>query len=186
MNRQQRFHCGAIFALTTLLTLTNTAGLAAQAVNPPAVAITPSPTANATVVLNFLTAVQRGDRAQVAALLHPNVRWQQPGNNAISGLKTSREAVFAMSAHIHEHTARSYRITDISTLSTNGSSVAVRLHFSAASPVMVLDVDNIDVFTVQDGLITDVRVHSTTKMPSGATNAFFFIAFQTPINQLIV
>ncbi|WP_051054108.1 nuclear transport factor 2 family protein [Fibrella aestuarina] len=157
MTRRQRNRTGAALALTTLLTLAGTSLAPAQPTVPPTA---PAPIANATVVSNFLAAVQRGDRAQVAALLHPNVRWYQPGSNALSGLKPSREAVFAMSARIHEHTARSYRITDISALSTNGSSVAVRLHFSAASPVMVLDVDNIDVFKVQDGLITEVRVHS--------------------------
>lgn len=161
MNRRQHNKTGTAFALTTLLILAGTSLLPAQPAAPPTATATASLAVdNATVVNNFLAAVQRGDRAQVAALLHPNVRWHQPGHNAISGLKSSREAVFAMSAQIHDYTARSYKITDISTLSTNGPSVAVRLHFSAASPVMVLDVDNIDVFTVQDGLITDVWVHS--------------------------
>jgi hypothetical protein len=112
------------------------------------------------VVRDFLTAVQQGDREKVVASLHPEVQWHQPGNNRIAGLKRSREEVLAMAGWIHQYTEGSYQLKSFSKLSGNGQAVAVLIHFNAATPVALLKVDNIDVYTVTDGLITEVSVFS--------------------------
>ncbi|WP_310397710.1 nuclear transport factor 2 family protein [Hymenobacter sp.] len=113
------------------------------------------------VVHNFLTAVQRGQFDLVAAALHPQVQWSQPGHNRIAGLKRSRDEVFAMVGTMQELAAGSLTLTEIAATSVNGNRVACRVHWKATQPPGgVLDVDNIDVYTVEHGVITQVQVFS--------------------------
>lgn len=116
--------------------------------------------AKATVTA-FLTAVQQGDNATLAALLHPEVHWEQPGNNKTSGLKKSAAAVFEMVGHMFAATDNTLRLTDIKQMTVNGNHVAVLLNWQSSAPAgKTLDVDNIDVYTVEQGLITGVKVYS--------------------------
>ena len=111
------------------------------------------------VVHDFLTAVQHGKLDQVAAALHPQVRWSQPGHNRLAGLKHSRDEVFQMVGSMQTLTAGTLALTTVDLLSVNGNRVACRLHWRAAQPTgAVLNVDNIDVYTIDHGLITQVEV----------------------------
>ena len=111
------------------------------------------------VVQNFLAAVQQGNMPQVAAALHPQVQWSQPGNNRFSGLKTSREEVFQMVGGMYEVSANSLNLTKVEVVGTNGNAVACQLRWQAAHVFgSALDVDNIDVYTVEQGVITRVQV----------------------------
>ncbi|MBF9221937.1 nuclear transport factor 2 family protein [Hymenobacter ruricola] len=113
------------------------------------------------VVHDFLTAVQHGQFDKVGAALHPQVQWSQPGRNRLSGLKHSREEVFGMVGQMQELTAGSLVLTAADLMSVNGNRVACRVHWKAAQPPgAVLNVDNIDVYTVENGLITQVQVFS--------------------------
>ncbi|MBO2012970.1 nuclear transport factor 2 family protein [Hymenobacter negativus] len=114
------------------------------------------------VVHGFLTAVQQGKFDQVAAALHPQVQWSQPGHNRLSGLKHSRDEVFGMVGAMQELANGTLTLTEVDLLSTNGTQVACRVHWRAAQPSgVVLDVDNLDVYTIEDGLITQVQVFTT-------------------------
>jgi len=111
------------------------------------------------VVTEFLTAVQQGDNAKLAAILHPNIVWNQPGSNRVSGTKQSNAEVFQMVGKMFELSANTLRLTDIKTISVNGNKVACLLHWNAAQPAGgILDVDNIDVYTVENGQITKADI----------------------------
>lgn len=113
------------------------------------------------VVRDFLTAVQHNQFDLVGAALHPQVQWSQPGHNRFSGPKHSRDEVFAMVGAMQEAAAGTLALTAIDALSENGHQVACRVHWKAAQPPGgLLDVDNIDVYTVENGLITQVQVFS--------------------------
>lgn len=57
------------------------------------------------------------------------------------------------------------RLTDIRTLSVNSNQVACSVHWKAVQPNGgILDVDNIDVYTVKDGQIINVTVFSADVM----------------------
>lgn len=113
------------------------------------------------VIELFLTAVRQGDHGQLAALLHPDVRWQQPGNNRFSGEKRSGTEVFGMVGGMAEVAANTLRLADNQVLAVNGNRVACLLHWHATPPAgRVLDVDNIDVYTVENGKIVRVEVYS--------------------------
>ena len=115
----------------------------------------------AQTVKTFLTAVQKGDQATFGALIHPNVRWSQPGTNRFSGVKQSSADVFKMVGGMFEATANTLRLTDIKQLTVNGNQVACLIRWEAAQPGGgVLNVDNIDVYTVENGKIVEATVYS--------------------------
>ena len=111
------------------------------------------------VVTTFLTAVQQGDNAKLAAILHPDIIWSQPGSNRISGTKHSNAEVFQMVGKMFGLSANTLRLTDIKKISVNSNKVACLLHWNAAQPSGgILDVDNIDVYTVENGQITKAEI----------------------------
>ncbi|WP_460968448.1 nuclear transport factor 2 family protein [Spirosoma migulaei] len=113
------------------------------------------------VVHNFLTAVQKGDQAKLASLIHPAIEWNQPGNNRFSGIKKSSTEVFQMVGGMFQATDNSLALTDINVLTANGNSVACLVHWKAVQPNGgILDVDNIDVYTVENGQIVKAKVYS--------------------------
>ncbi|WP_338874531.1 nuclear transport factor 2 family protein [Spirosoma sp. SC4-14] len=113
------------------------------------------------VVREFLTAVQQGNQVKLAAAIHPTIEWNQPGNNRFSGIKKSSTEVFKMVGGMFEATSNTLALTDIKVLTANGNSVACLVHWKAAQPNGgILDVDNIDVYTVENGQIVKARVYS--------------------------
>ena len=121
------------------------------------------------VVRNFLAAVQHGHFNQVSAALHPQVQWSQPGTNRLAGLKHSRDEVFALVGAMQELAAGTLTLTAVDVVSTSGNRVACRVHWQAAQPPGGrLDVDNIDVYTVDNGLITRVEVFSADQAQEDA------------------
>lgn len=115
----------------------------------------------AKVVSDFLTAVQKGDNATLAASLHPNIEWSQPGTNRFSGTKKSSTEVFQMVGGMLEVSAGTLVLTDVKVSAVNGNTVACLVHWKAVKPVgAVLDVDNIDVYTVENGQIVKAKVYS--------------------------
>ena len=114
------------------------------------------------VVTEFLTAVQKGDTQKLAALMHPDVEWSQPGNNQLSGIKRSRAEVFQMVGKMYELSYSTLVLTSIKSIGVNGNSVACLIHWNAGQPSgRILDIDNIDVYTVENGQITKVNIFTT-------------------------
>ena len=113
------------------------------------------------VVREFLTAVQQGNQVKLGSLIHPNIEWSQPGNNRFSGTKKSSGEVFQMVGGMYAASENSLALTDIKVLTANGNSVACLVHWKAVQPNGgILDVDNIDVYTVENGQIVKAKVYS--------------------------
>jgi ketosteroid isomerase-like protein len=94
----------------------------------------------------FLTAVRQGDHGQLAALLHPEVNWLQPGSNRFSGEKRSNAEVFQMAGGLAETANHTLQLTETKAMAVNGNRVACLIHWQATMPTgKVPDVDNIDV-----------------------------------------
>lgn len=108
----------------------------------------------------FLEAVQNGDQAKLGALLHPAIIWHQPGNNHLSGTKRSNMEVFQMVGGMFAVSLNSLVLTEIKSITVNGNQAACVLHWKAQRPGAVLDVDNVDVYTVENGQIVEVAVYS--------------------------
>jgi uncharacterized protein len=115
----------------------------------------------AQVVSQFLNAVKVLDLAQVGSLLDVNVKWAQPGANEISGFKSSQGEVFAMVDKMFKLSGNSLKLAGFDAVSVNGNRVACQLHWTAEKPSgEILDISNIDIYTVSDGKLTEVEVFS--------------------------
>jgi ketosteroid isomerase-like protein len=113
------------------------------------------------VVKEFLTAYMAGDHQKFSHLLHPDVLWIQPGDNRISGVKKSKTELLQMGARMSELSAKTLKLVDVTYYSSNGNSVVCILHWQAAQPTgLVLDINNIDVYTVENGKIVMARIFS--------------------------
>lgn len=115
----------------------------------------------AQTVKTFLTAVQQGDHQTAKALIHPDIQWNQPGNNRFSGLKKSSTAVVQMMGGMIAATANTLNLADIKELTVNGNKAACLVRWKGVQPGGgVLDVNNIDVYTVENGKIVEATVYS--------------------------
>lgn len=113
------------------------------------------------VVKAFLMAYQAGNHEQTKALLHPQVTWQQPGQNRLAGTKHTRAEVLQMGHAMQQLSASTIKLTSVEYFAATGNQVACILHWQGAQPPGgLLDVANIDVYTVEKGLITQVQVFS--------------------------
>jgi hypothetical protein len=113
------------------------------------------------IVKEFLSAYTAGDHEKFASLLHPDVIWVQPGENRISGVKKSKVELLQMGAKMWEFSAQTIRLTDVKYFDGPGNTVVCLLHWKAAQPTgNLLDIDNVDVYTVEDGKITHAKIYS--------------------------
>lgn len=113
------------------------------------------------VVSSFMNAIQTGDGARAVSLIDSLVQWDQPGNNRLSGIRKNKKEVLALFHAFKDLSAGTIKLTEVKTLSVNGNSVACQLHWNAVQPVgKVLNIDNIDVYTVVNGKIRNVVIYS--------------------------
>lgn len=111
------------------------------------------------VVNEFVTAVQQVNLEKLGALLHPEVTWEQPGNNRFSGRKQTSAEVFQMVGGMFEVSQNTMSLADVKVLAVNGNSAACVLRWKASRPGAQLDTDNIDVYTVEDGKIVAAKIY---------------------------
>ncbi len=116
----------------------------------------------ASVVKEFLDGVRYKEHNKVVAMLHPEVMWIQPGSNRLSGFKKSREEVLNMGKTMGEITEKTIQLAEIKFLSATGNSVACLLYWKGKlHDGTDLSVENIDVYTVENGKIISARVYSS-------------------------
>jgi len=113
------------------------------------------------IVNSFLEAIKEKSHAKALPLLDSMIQWNQPGNNRFSGLKNGSSEVFGMFRGFLNVSTSTLQLTEIKVMAVNGNQVACHLHWSATQPPgSVLDVDNIDVYTVKNGKIVKAVVYS--------------------------
>lgn len=113
------------------------------------------------LVNSFLEAIKEMSHSKAFPLLDSMIQWDQPGDNQFSGLKQGSDEVFGMFKGFLSTSASTLRLAEIKVLAVNGNQVACHLHWSATQPPGgVLDVDNIDVYTVEKGKIVKAVVYS--------------------------
>lgn len=113
------------------------------------------------VVTEFLTAVQLLDLEKIGSLLNPEVKWYQPGDNEISGVKNSQQEVFEMVGKMFTITGSTLKLNAFNSISVNDNRVACQLHWTGEKfSGEKLDVYNIDVYTVERDKISHVEIFS--------------------------
>ena len=113
------------------------------------------------VVKTFLTAYMEHNHDKFVSLLHPDVVWIQPGDNRISGVKKSKVELLEMGKKMAEISMRTLKLEDIQFFAANGNKVVCILHWTASQPTgNVLDIRNIDEYTIENGKIVLARICS--------------------------
>ncbi|MBT2622274.1 nuclear transport factor 2 family protein [Chryseobacterium sp. ISL-6] len=113
------------------------------------------------LVTEFLTAVKLLDLEKIGSLLDPEVKWSQPGNNDVSGLKNSQQEVFEMVGKMFAITGNTLKLNAFNSISINDNRVACQLHWTAEKVSgEKLDVYNTDIYTVEHDKISRVDIFS--------------------------
>ena len=109
----------------------------------------------------FLTAYMQHDHERFVSFLHPDIVWVQPGDNRISGIKKSKTELLEMGKKMAELSMRTIKLEDVQYFAPNGNTVVCVLHWTASQPTgNVLDIHNIDEYTVENGKIILARIYS--------------------------
>lgn len=107
-------------------------------------------------------ALATGDMAGVAAALHADVVWHQPGVHSLSGDHHGPNGVMALLGGFMERSAGTFALSKSGPAMVNGAYVAQPVSFSATREGREpLSMDGVDVFRVEDGLIREVWLYSS-------------------------
>jgi|TARA_B110001469_G_scaffold123308_1_gene135141 ketosteroid isomerase-like protein len=116
---------------------------------------------NIDLIKTYYKAVQAVDLAQLGALVATDVVWHQPGENQFSGTHTGAESVFAMLGGMIEASGGTFKIDQVKEVMANGAEVAATITFSGQRNSSAMAMSGVDVFTVNNGKITEVWLYSS-------------------------
>lgn len=112
-------------------------------------------------VRKFLEAYRSGDHQTFTSLLADSLTWYQPGSSRIAGIKRSKKELLMMGSMMSKLSDGTLKLKEVRYFQTSGNTVTCLLHWTAAAPYgAVLDVWNIDLYTVAEGKIMEATVYS--------------------------
>jgi ketosteroid isomerase-like protein len=114
----------------------------------------------AAVTASYFDALGRGDVPAAMALLSPEVVWHQPGANRFSGNHTGIDGVGALLGRMMEASAGTFHLAVTGPAMVNGEFVAVPVRFSGQREDASMDMSGVDLLTVRNGKIVEVRLFS--------------------------
>jgi ketosteroid isomerase-like protein len=113
------------------------------------------------IIATFFQAVRERNHRKAVPLLADDITWYQPGHNQFSGVKKSAKEVFDLFRGFIRMSDSTLRLDSARVIGINGNNVACLLSWNASQPVgKVLQVNNIDIYTIVDGKIKTVIVYS--------------------------
>lgn len=124
----------------------------------------------AAVAASYFEALGRGDVPAAMALLSPDVVWHQPGSNRFSGDHKGLDGVGALLGGMMEASQGTFQLAVTGPAMVNGELVAVPVNFSGTRTGASMDMAGVDLLTVRQGNIVDVRLFSA----DGATEDSFW------------
>lgn len=115
----------------------------------------------AAVAGSYFDALGRGDVPSAMALLSPDVVWLQPGANRFSGDHRGIDGVGALLGGMMEASQGTFQLAVTGPAMVNGELVAVPVRFSGNRADASMDMSGVDLLTVRDGKIVEVRLFSS-------------------------
>lgn len=114
-----------------------------------------------TVISTFFQAVKARNHKIALPVLAEDMTWYQPGHNQFSGIKNSAKEVFDLFRGFIRMSDSTLRLDSVKVIGVNGNNVACLLSWNASQPTgKVLQVNNIDIYTIINGKIKSVTVYS--------------------------
>ncbi len=114
----------------------------------------------AAVATSYFDALGRGDVSSAMALFSPDVVWHQPGANQFSGDHQGLDGVGALLGGMMEASQSTFQLAVAGPAMVNGELVAVPVQFSGSRTDASMDMPGIDLLTVREGKIVEVRLFS--------------------------
>lgn len=114
----------------------------------------------AAVAARYFDALAEGDVPGAMALLAPEVVWHQPGANQFSGDHVGAAAVGQLLGGMMEASQGTFQLQVAGAAMTNGDLVAVPVRFSGNRGDAAMEMGGIDLLTVRNGRIVEVRLFS--------------------------
>ncbi len=114
----------------------------------------------AAVTASYFDALGRGDVAAAMALLSPDVIWHQPGSNRFSGDHAGIDGVGSLLGGMMETSQGTFQLAVTGRAMVNGEFVAVPVRFSGKRTDVSMDMSGVDLLTIRDGKIVEVRLFS--------------------------
>lgn len=114
----------------------------------------------ATVTAEYFDALGRGDVPAAMGLLSPDVVWHQPGSNRFSGVHEGLDGVGELLGGMMETSQGTFQLSVSGPAMVNGELVAIPVRFSGKRSDASMDMSGVDLLTVRDGKIIEVRLFS--------------------------
>ena len=114
----------------------------------------------ARVATTYFDALGRGDIPTVMAQFGEAVEWHQPGSHRFSGRHTGIDGVATLLGGMMEASEGSFALAVTGPAMLNGEVVAVPVRFSGNRADAAMDMAGVDLLTVRDGKIVEVRLFS--------------------------
>ncbi|MDO5098291.1 MAG: nuclear transport factor 2 family protein [Corynebacterium sp.] len=117
------------------------------------------------IVEQYFAALAEGRVTDAVGFLDPQVRWHQPGNNQFSGSYEGIDAVVSLISTMMEFSQGTLTVQPTGSPMVNAHVVAVPVRFTGtrateAGETIHMDQSGIDLLTVADGRIVEVRLFS--------------------------
>ncbi|QOD42642.1 nuclear transport factor 2 family protein [Clavibacter zhangzhiyongii] len=112
------------------------------------------------VATTYFEALGRGDIPTVMAQFADDVIWHQPGANRFSGTHRGADGVGALLGGMMEASRGTFQLTVTGAPMVNGDDVAVPIRFTGFYGEKSMDMAGVDLLTVRDGHIAEVRLFS--------------------------
>jgi len=109
----------------------------------------------------YSEALAAGDMAALAASLHPDVVWHQPGSHSLAGDHAGPDRVLALLGGFMQRSNGTFALQPTGQPMVNGDLVSLPVAFSATSDGKAdLRMTGVDLFRVADDLIAEVWLFS--------------------------
>jgi hypothetical protein len=114
-----------------------------------------------TAFTRYSDALAAGDMAGLAASLHPDVVWHQPGSHTLAGDHVGPDQVLALLGGFMERSNGTFALQPTGQPMVNGALVSLPVAFSASAEGKAdLQMTGVDLFRVADDLIAEVWLFS--------------------------
>lgn len=111
--------------------------------------------ANESVVRRIFAAFSRRDAFALRGLFAPDATWTVPGEGTMAGVYRGREEIFRFLSRLSKETGGTYRSQLVDVL-VSGERAAALYRASGDRRGRRLDLDQVLLFRIEDGLVSDV------------------------------
>ena len=111
--------------------------------------------ANARVARAIFDCFEKRDPIRLRGLFHPDATWTVPGASTVAGTYSGRTEIFRFLASLRRRTDDTYRSRLIDALGSEDRAAAL-YRASGMRNGVELDIDQVLLFTIRDGVVVDV------------------------------